>query len=339
VWVVVAVLFALGATTAGAVEVEGPQLAMSMISLRTFRSSLVSIDPESSRSHLLRGPNASWSLILNPVSAMWSPDGADLAVGAISSAGKARPEEGLYLLRGGRGKLHPISGTDGGSHPVFSPDGATLAFAKTRLIRKPHSKLGDKPRFEGSSVWLIDLAGGPARQLTPWRNGLSVVPSSFSPDGQVLAATREAHSKQEAIALSLSEGSTTVLAQHGEDPTYSSDGSKIAYLKRGSGPHGTASGPTDIVEMNTDGSGSMQLTDTPKAGEAGLAWSPSGARLAFVRLSKPRKGAGILSFRTGVFEMNADGTCARRILTRPKTIAAGLSWRPGPGRDPGPIVC
>ena len=120
---------------------------------------------------------------------------------------------------------------------------------------------------------------------------------------------------------------------------YSPDGSKIAYLSRRGASNRTSNQPTDVSEMNADGSGSIQLTDTPKTGEGGIAWSPDGMRLAFIRVRKPPKGVGIFGVRTEIVQMNADGTCARKIIAKPKTLAVSLSWRPGPGRDPGPLAC
>jgi TolB protein len=331
-------LFALGATRAGAADLEGPQVTLLSMSLQSLKVSLLSIDPENSQTEVLLSQDLGDEPSLDPSSAVaWSPDGTRLAV-AATSLKKAFSQGGglkssIFLLDPGSGKMRPVRGAVGGSDPVFSRDGTALAFKRTRELRKPNGKLGERPRFKSSSVWVTDLSNGSSRRLTPWRNGLAISPSSFSPDGLMLGATREAgHRPDEAVALPLDGGPMKVLARPGMDPTYSPDGSKIVYVDR----HGGA--PTDVYEMNADGSGSVQLTDTPSEAELGLAWSPSGTRLAFIRLSKPARGASILDLRSGVVEMNADGGCERTLFSK-KTLSLSASWRPGPGRDPGPIAC
>lgn len=332
-------LLALDATSAGAEALEGPQVTVPLISFRTLQISLLAIDPDDSRTDVLLSSSPADGSILDPASTpVWSPDGTTLAI-AATSPGKevfhgVTPMTSIFLFEVGSRKLHLVKGTAGGSDPVFSPDGATLAFTKTRELRNPNGKLFAKPRFQSSSAWITGVDGSSLRRLTPWQNGLSISPSSFSRDGLMLAATREVGRRpQEAVALPLDGSPIRVLARPGEEPTYSPDGAKIAYLSR------SRTTPFDVFEMNADGSEPVPLTETPRQGEIGLAWSPSGARLAFVRVNKPAKGAGAFGLHSAVIEMNADGSCERSVFSKPQSISFGVSWRPGPGRDPGPIVC
>ncbi|MGD9049978.1 MAG: hypothetical protein PVF77_18135, partial [Anaerolineae bacterium] len=83
-------------------------------------------------------------------------------------------------------------------------------------------------------------------------------------------------------------------------PTWSPDGSQIAFMS-------TRSGNPDIYVMNADGSNVRQLTDHP-ANDIWPEWSPDGARIAFP------------SRRDGNFEIyviNADGTNLQRLTNTP----------------------
>lgn len=351
VLVVVAGLFALGAASAGAEELQGPQISAISLDVRQKGISLLSIDPDGLQSGALftRGLHEE-PLPVPEAGAVWSPNGTTLALEA--GVGQKRTPDGtelrtkLFLVDADGGNLRPIPGTQEGGDPVFSPDGRTLAFARTKEVRKPNNRGGEETRYQSSSTWTVDLPGGVPRQLTPWKNELSVAPSSFSPDGNMLAVTRVTGSNEgEAVAISMVGGPSVVLAHHALEPTYSPDGSKIAYLSErrfsmherdGSKVTGTV---TDVRVMSSGGSGSVRLTNTPKQAELGLSWSPSGSRLAFTRMPSPETEASFFGFGSAIVEMNADGSCERTVFSRASAVTVGASWRPGPGRDPGPISC
>lgn len=71
----------------------------------------------------------------------------------------------------------------------------------------------------------------------------------------------------------------------------------------------------DIWTMNTDGSGQRQLSAMGKAEQP--AWSPNGARIAFLRATNP----------TTLWVMSADGSNARRVPF--KLGAQQMPWHPG----------
>jgi Tol biopolymer transport system component len=64
-------------------------------------------------------------------------------------------------------------------------------------------------------------------------------------------------------------------------PSYSPDGTKIAWVRNG-----------DIWEMDADGTGKHRLTSTP-AYDSGPAYSPDGRKLAFTRDARAQVGADI----------------------------------------------
>jgi Tol biopolymer transport system component len=69
-------------------------------------------------------------------------------------------------------------------------------------------------------------------------------------------------------------------------------------------------------------------------------WDPSGSRLAFVR-NPAAEATGSLEPEPSnkVMSINADGSCLIRVFTDPGLTVHEVAWRPGPGREAGPIVC
>ena len=109
-----------------------------------------------------------------------------------------------------------------------------------------------------------------------------------------------------------------LLMYHG-DPSYSADGTKIAF-DGDSGPgqpsvHG-------IFVANVDGSDARQLTSAPTANDSydtESQWSPDGKWVAFTRVGRIH--------RATIWVIRSDGTGLRR-LTKPSLDAASPDWSP-----------
>lgn len=96
--------------------------------------------------------------------------------------------------------------------------------------------------------------------------------------GEIVFYQYRTDTDAEIVKLHLPQGTLTQLTHNGywdSDPTWSPDGTQIAYT---SSPHGN----TDLYLMDADGSNQTPLTATPE-NDAGAAWSPDGDRLVFTR--------------------------------------------------------
>lgn len=293
----------------------------------------------------LVGDGRIWPLPFD--SGSWSPDGSLLAF-----AGAPRHDEGtdgqIYLVSSEGGRPVAIPGTRKGSQPVFSPDGQTIAFSRTKL--ELHLNLKHPLRFHeyfSTTAWLVDLAGDKVKQMTPWRNRLRVTPTSFSPDGSRLLVEREQGEGEEVALLDPASGRMRSFAREAHDAAYSPDGSMIALVSNRD--HVTvqgADGPIALGELYVvaaDGTHWLRLTHNGNRDEEAPSWDPSGQRLAFAQSTGPGTiGFGLINV---ISEINPDGSCLTRVVGRPRSEPASKlalyapTWRPGPGREAGPLAC
>ncbi|MFL5900285.1 MAG: TolB family protein [Solirubrobacterales bacterium] len=282
--------------------------------------------------------------------ATWSPEGTSIAFAAYFRPKKTE----IFIAEPDGNGLHSVPGTVGGQDPVFAPDGHTIAFARSRY-RQPHFDLHHPLEslgggYSSTTTWTIGANGEGAKRLTSWRNGLYNTPSSFSPDGATLALSREGRGSHSAVLMDVSSGRVTLLARHAEEPAYSPDGSRIAFVSyrdRNIDPEGGFDSPMLVSELyveNVDGSGLTRITHTQERQENAPSWDPSGARLAYTQASRHELfGLGLTNV---VMEINADGTCPTRVFGKPAKPRDqnfvglyGPAWQLGPGREAGPIAC
>lgn len=344
------------AAPVAAEPLQGPRLAFIRWSLHPESVEIISTDALGREGQTIVGRHAYRTPTPYPFLApAWSPDDSRIAftglTGPFPPHGGALPSM-IFVTPALGGPIEAIPGTVGGYQPVFSPDGQALAFTRQREHRRKNNHGGEDRVYESAAVWLLDLATGASRQLTPWRNHLVNVASSFAPDGKLLAIShREGAGGAELVAVNLDSGGSSVLTRNGLEPQYSPDGSRIAFLrghtrvfrKRRREGHTTYESKvtttvTDLFVMRADGSGVDRLTDTPNVAEGSASWDPSGSRLAYIR-SEVGTDAGFLGFGNSIMEMNPDGSCPRLVLSDVGLALFGPVWEPGPGRGIGRIAC
>jgi Tol biopolymer transport system component len=338
-------LLASGAAMAAAPA--GPRLAV--VRLTEKRSELLTVNPNGGHPFHLAGSGAGSRLLLIASSLSWSSDGErGVFSGAVGVQGGDDQELILRLFTVGAdgSGLRVIRGTNGVSGPVLSPDGHTVAFTRS-VDRETPTAVGGKRRkygFHGTSVWTVNLSTGAQRQLTPWRDGLVYIASSFSPDGSTLLATHEDSRllrESEPVALELDGSGSRRLLEDGSSPVYSPDGSRIALVRRTVTFGETSEESSDLYVVNADGSGVRRLTGTPGSYEFAPSWDPSGERLAYVRFSAVSLGGERPGTGNGVMQINADGTCPTKVFSSPRAASSlfAPTWQPGPGREAGRIEC
>ena len=145
--------------------------------------------------------------------------------------------------------------------PVWSPDGIYLAFIS---------------RLNGTrNIYVMNPTPGPgvdvtvARQVTHYTDFGFLGEPVWSPDGSKIAFVRGTAESNRSISVAAADGTTgtpPLIAEHGEHPSWSADGTKItyAYLKQ-------------IYTKDSDGAGFAN----PLGSGVEPAWSPDGSKIAF----------------------------------------------------------
>lgn len=341
-------VLALPAAAAGAVP-DGPRLTFLRWTLRPPSRDIVTTSPDGTSEQIVLGATEGDvpvpRLYFSP---SWSADGRTLAftgvVGerTVNDRGYFRTK--IYLVNADGSGLRVVPGTAEGFEPIFAPDGRTLAFTKKLRRWKPQESGRQRLVYVSNTAWIADLDSGQMRQLTPWRNHVAHIPTSFSPDGGTLAMTKRPRGRRmEAVAMSLAAGTISVLQPEAFDPIYSPDGTALAFLRGSVRRFPSSEGPISLVIPNlfiarADGSEARNITRLRSAGVATPRWDPSGERLAYIQtdLSGTQVTSGV---GDTVMEINQDGTCPTTILSDPNISYSGTTWQPGPGRQAGRIAC
>jgi Tol biopolymer transport system component len=154
--------------------------------------------------------------------------------------------------------LDPAENNQGG--PVWSPDSSQIAFWNDS--NDPSAQGIYLMNSDGTGIHKIADGGSPA----------------WSPDGGSIAFAAAAGEGNDIYSVSI-EGSRLTRLTHTSAveafPTWSSDGSQIAYIEYRAGEQ--------LWVMNADGADRHAVTDTPNDGMGGFSpdWSPDGTTIAF----------------------------------------------------------
>jgi Tol biopolymer transport system component len=329
--VLVLAAFLVFAVPGWAAEPAGPRLGVVTFD-HEHGSRLITIGPAG------ESPRA---LVLDPDSRRpsWSADGNALA---LASRGVDENWPVVAIAEAGSEKLrfYRRAVLDGGSDPVIAPDGQSVVFARARFVRELPGR--ENYLYKGS-LWSLDLASGEIRQRTRWRLGFPVVPSSLSPDGSTLAAAAYGPLGWEAVAIDLRSGATSRLAREAQSPVFSPDGSQVVFTRWRNWRRGAADdGKPPIYELRV-----ATVEDYPRSRlvlrRKGIlvwpSWDPSGNRLTFTQSHVYENGYESPEAGDKLMSINVDGTCLTEVLTSPDLTIEGAAWRPGLGREAGPISC
>ncbi len=207
----------------------------------------------------------------------------------------------LDLTSGRRRPLTSVRGILGDRFPAISPDGSTVAFARTTAMG-------------ASDLWLVPLEGGPARQVTfegKWIQGVTWIEKdrllfssnrsgefelwSLAVKNPVIrwtkigarGAVRPFASRQGSIVFEqqtfdsdlflLGDSGTRPFArstQWEDEPRWSPDGRRVAFLS-------ARSGSPELWIADRDGKNPSQLTRFRNATLRSPRWSPDGSSIAF----------------------------------------------------------
>ena len=192
--------------------------------------------------------------------------------------------------------------------PAISPDGTRVAFRSER---------------DGGGLFLVDIGGGPARQLTDF--GYS---PSWSPDGRSIVVSTDAtldpvarlKTKAQLWVIDAATGDKRLLYEgDAVQPAWSPHGRRIAFwtIDRVPGRRDLA---TVAVDGNTRGNTPVMLTADP-ALDWSPAWSPDGGHLYFLS----DRGGTMNAWRIAVDESSGRRLGAPEPVTTSPTAIWDLS--------------
>lgn len=345
---VLAIVLAAIAAPAHAAEPAGPRLALSVFSDgpggEDERQEVITVGPAGEAPLSLLGGRG--ALIGDELS--WSADGNRLAfpVSGVDSTASGDYGSGWSVVAmarfdGGDNSAYPSAFLNGGD-PVMAPDGRSVVFSRLKLVKELP---GHEQYIFKASIWSLDVEAGAVKRLTRWRLKSFIDPISYSPDGSSLVAEFFGRGGPRIVSVDLRNGRTTPLArlpEDAEEPTYSPDGTRVAFVRdktlRRQLPKPDRP-RSELWVAAADGSGATRLLSR-KGYISSPSWDPSASRLAFIR-NPAAEATGGLEPEPGnkVMAINADGTCLTGVYSNPKVLVSGSAWRPGPGREAGPIAC
>ena len=233
----------------------------------------------------------------------WSPDSSKFAFALDGD---------IYVKDNSGGERTNLTkSTDDDSDPAWSPAGDVIAFIARGQL--------------GSDVYVVRPDGTGLTNLTH----LPAVyfGMSWSPDGAKIAfasdrSERGLPGRSQALESNIAEGRLVppptippelwVMNAEGADktrltfnqafdgnPTWSSDGTRLAFQSDRDGDH-------EIYVMNVDGTGLAQLTDNDGV-DAFPAWSPDGRQIAFSSNRARTEFASDLALDYDIYVMDPDG--------------------------------
>ena len=222
----------------------------------------------------------------------YSPDGSKIAFVSNNQ---------IFVMNAdGTGRRQVTTSPTAKTDPAWSADGTRIAYVSNSFDVDGQTDL---------EIWSIKADGTGRRQLTS--NTVSDTQPAWSPlgdriafvsnrtgdtDRNVYVMDSEGNNQQSLTPNSPPSCSSNCYEGHDDYPSWSPDGSKIAYI-HGDGPAG--GGLPDIWTMDPNGANRGNVSNSNTVSYAQPAWSPRGDRFAAV---------GATDTNRDIYVMNADGT-------------------------------
>jgi Tol biopolymer transport system component len=144
-----------------------------------------------------------------------------------------------------------------GMPSAWSPDGRRIAFTRPAYI-EPHEP----------GMYVVNADGTGQRRL----NTVSFGSAVWSPDGQKIVFTRARPGTRDRVndiyVMNADGRGLRKLTERGHDPRWSPDGTKISFVTN-------RDGNKEIYLMNTDGSGEVNVSQSPLRDETSHVWAPT----------------------------------------------------------------
>ncbi len=208
----------------------------------------------------------------------WSPDGTRIVV--TSRGGDSEPLYEFDLATESSEQLFecvdPCLGDD---EPAYSPDGTQVVFSRVFL-----PIVNDRPSDCG--LWIGDVATGKVRQVTVNQDCDREYTPRWSPDGKLIAYTRERGTSDAVFVIDASGGEERQLTDWdlvAGYPDWSPNGDWIVFGTYPFFSFNFDAVVSNLYRMRPDGSGIEQLTffDSPSARASQPRYTPDGEWIVF----------------------------------------------------------
>lgn len=175
----------------------------------------------------------------------WSPDGTRIAF----RGGRSDDDRGVYVMDADGSHMHRLTAPDEGDwgntysyfHPVWSPDGAHIAY--TRVAGPSYA---DSSGWSPMRIWVVDADGSNARMVSLDQDDNDS--PVWSPDGDRIAYIQLDSSNARIVVVTANGTDSIILPDSGDSmPHWSPDGTAIVSTVES----GTGSGD-DIVISSID---------------------------------------------------------------------------------------